>query len=135
MDTVIQLPDNLFFGTSIATCIIVLKRNKADDRVLFINASKEFIHEGNKNKLALENVAAIVDKYKDRAEKAHFARLVEKAVIADNGYNLSVSTYVEEEDKREKVDIKALNAEIQEIVAREDKLRKAIDIIVKDLEG
>lgn len=135
VDTVIQLPPNLFFGATIATCIIVLKKNKADDRICFIDASGLFAHEGNKNKLADEHIERIYATHMAKAEEAHFAHTVTTEDIAAEDYNLSVSTYVEQEDKRERVDIAQLNARIAEIVAREGALRAQIDQIVKELEG
>lgn len=135
IDTVIQLPENLFFGTSISTCIIVIKKNKKEAKTLFIDASKEFIHEGNKNKLDEKNIKAILDEWINRSEVKHFSAVVDNTVIAENGYNLSVSSYVEKEDTKEKVDIVKLNAEIEEIVKKEERLRKEIDAIIKDLEA
>ena len=135
VDTVIQLPPDLFFGTTIATCIIVLKKSKTDDAVLFIDASAEFVRVGNKNKLTEANRQRILDAFTARADEAHFCRLVPAAELADNGYNLSVSSYVQPEDTREAVDITALNAEIARIVARQAELRTQIDAIVADLEG
>lgn len=135
IDTVIQLPDNLFFGVSIATCIIVLKKSKTDNATLFIDAGKEFIHVGNKNKLSLQNADRILNAFVARQDEAHFCRLVPNADIADNDYNIAVSSYVEQEDTREVVDIVELNAQIAQIVKREDELRRAIDEIVKDLES
>ena len=135
IDCVIQLPANLFFGTSIATCIMVLNRGKADNKTLFIDASNECIKVTNNNKLTRENIARIVDTFAQRAEIKHFSHLADYSEIAENDYNLSVSTYVEAEDTREKVDIKKLNAEIAEIVAREATLREAIDAIIKEIEG
>ena len=135
VDTVIQLPQNLFFGTSIATCLLILKKNKSDNRVCFIDASNEFGHEGNKNKLTAENIDRIYNAYMSKEEDAHFCHVVTTADIEAEDFNLSVSTYVEQEDTREKVDIKELNQRIAEIVAREQKLRTDIDAIVKELEG
>ena len=135
IDCVIQLPANLFFGTSIATCIMVMKRGKADNKTLFIDASNECIKVTNNNKLTRENIARIVDTFAQRAEIKHFSHLADYSEVAENDYNLSVSTYVEAEDTREKVDIKKLNAEIAEIVAREATLREAIDAIIKEIEG
>ena len=134
VDTVIQLPQNLFFGTSIATCILVLKKNKSDNRVCFIDASEEFVHEGNKNKLSAENIRKIYDAHMQKQETAHFSHVVTTADIEAEDFNLSVSTYVEQEDTREKVDIVQLNQRIAEIVEREQLLRGEIDAIVKDLE-
>ena len=135
VDTVIQLPENLFFGTSIATCIIVLKKAKASSDVLFIDASKEFVHVGNRNNLSDENIERIYRTYMERAEVEHFSKLVPNDDIVNNDANLSVSSYVEKEDTREKIDIAELNARIKQIVAREDELRRQIDAIVADLEG
>ncbi|MDR0789599.1 MAG: type I restriction-modification system subunit M [Bacteroidales bacterium] len=135
IDTVIQLPDNLFFGVSIATCIIVLKKSKTDNKTLFIDASKEFVHEGNKNKLSEQNRLKILDAFVKRKNIEYFTNLVDNSAIGENDYNIAVSSYVEQEDTRERVDITKLNRKITEIVRREDELRKAIDAIVADLEG
>ena len=135
IDCIIQLPSNLFFGTSIATCIMVLKKGKTDNKVLFIDASSECVKVTNNNKLTPENINKIVDTFAQRAEEAHFSHLVEYSEVQENDYNLSVSTYVEAKDTREKIDIVKLNAEIAQIVARENKLRAAIDQIVAEIEG
>ena len=135
VDCVIQLPANLFYGTSIATCIMVLRKGKEDNKVLFIDASKEFVKVTNNNKLTAANIDRIVDVYAKREEVAHFSHLASYDEVAENDFNLSVSTYVEQEDTREKVDIVKLNAEIAEIVAREDALRKEIDKIIAEIEG
>jgi type I restriction enzyme M protein len=135
VDAVIQLPPDLFFGTTIATCVIVLKKSKSDNKVLFLDASARFTRSGNKNKLTEADRAAILDALAAREDAAHFAKLVDRDALAENGYNLSVSSYVEQEDTREEVDIVALNAEIARIVARQQELRTAIDAIVADLEG
>lgn len=135
VDAVIQLPPDLFFGTTIATCIIVLKKSKRDNATLFIDASAEFVRSGNKNKLGDDHQEKILDTFKRRESIQHFSKLANNADIAANGYNIAVSSYVEQEDTRETVDIRALNAEIADIVARQAKLRTAIDAIVADLEG
>jgi len=135
VDTVIQLPQNLFFGVGIATCIIVLKKSKKENKTLFIDASQLFVHEGNKNKLSPDNINAIVVEYADRKVVKHFSALVDNATIAENGYNLSVSSYVEAEDTRPQTDIKELNARIARIVEHENKLRAEIDAIIKEIEA
>lgn len=135
VDAVIQLPPDLFFGTTIATCIVVLKKSKADNATLFIDASAEFTRQGNKNKLAPAHRSKVLDAFTARESVAHFARLVENSEIAENGYNIAVSSYVEQVDNRQAVDITALNSEIAAIVARQATLRSAIDAIVADLEG
>lgn len=135
IDCIIQLPSNLFFGTSIATCIMVLKKGKTDNKVLFIDASSECVKVTNNNKLTPENINKIVDTFAQRTEDAHFSHLAEYSEVQENDYNLSVSTYVEAKDTREKIDIVKLNAEIAQIVARENELRAAIDQIVAEIEG
>ena len=134
IDCIIQLPSNLFFGTSIATCIMVLKKGKADNKTLFIDASNECIKVTNNNKLTPDNIDKIVSTFADRAEEKHFSHLASYEEIEGNDYNLSVSTYVEAEDTREKIDIVKLNAEIEEIVAREQVLRDEIAKIIAEIE-
>ncbi|MHB1002062.1 MAG: type I restriction-modification system subunit M [Armatimonadota bacterium] len=135
IDAVIQLPPDLFFGTTIATCIIVLKKSKHDNATLFIDASSEFVRNGNKNKLLSEHQQKILDAYTGRRSIDHLTRLVDNGDIAENGYNIAVSSYVEQADTREAVDIKTLNADIARIVSRQTELRQQIDAIVADLEG
>lgn len=134
VDCIIQLPSNLFFGTSIATCIMVMKKNKNDNKTLFIDASNECIKVTNNNKLTPENIERIVNTFASREEVRHFSHLASYEEVAANEYNLSVSTYVEAEDTREKVDIVQLNAEIELIVAREQVLRDEIAKIIAEIE-
>ena len=134
IDCIIQLPSNLFFGTSIATCIMVLKKNKTDNKVLFIDATNECIKVTNNNKLTPENIDNIVTAFTSREDKEHFCYLAAYDEVAENDYNLSVSTYVEQEDTREVIDIKELNRQISEIVAREQVLRDEIDNIIAEIE-
>ncbi len=134
VDAVIQMPDNLFFGTTIATCVMVLKKSKADNKVMFVDASKECVKVTNSNKLTDENIANIVETLANRKTKKYEAKLVDCDEIGKQDYNLSVSTYVEQKDTREKVDIKVLNKQIADIVKHEDELRKSIDKIIADLE-
>ena len=135
IECVIQLPDNLFFGTSIATCIMVLKKNKSENTTLFIDASKECVKVTNNNKLTEENIQNILAIYSERVDKEYFAKVVPNGEIAENDYSLSVSSYVEQEDTSEKIDIKVLNADIKEIVAKEERLRAEIDMIIAEIEG
>ena len=134
IDCIIQLPDNLFYGTSIATCIMVLKKSKVDNKVLFIDASKEFVKVTNSNKMTEKHIDDIVEKFTKRENIEYIANLVEYEKIVEENYNLSVSTYVEKEDTSEKIDIVELNKEIQRIVAREEELRKEIDKIIAEIE-
>lgn len=133
IDCVIQLPENLFFGTSIATCILVMAKNKTENKILFIDASKEFKKETNNNILEEKNIKNIVEEFRERKEKEYFSRYVDRTEIEENDYNLSVSTYVEKEDTREKIDIKVLNKKIEENVKKINELRASIDEIVREL--
>ena len=134
VDCVIQLPENLFFGTSIATCILVMSKNKTENKVLFIDASKEFKKETNNNILEEKNIDAIIEEFRNRADVEYYSRYVDVSEIEENNYNLSVSTYVEKEDTREVIDIKVLNKELEETVKKIDALRSSINEIVKELE-
>ena len=136
VDAVIQLPSNLFLNVTISVDIMLLKKNKTDNAVLFVDASKEFVKVTKNNRLSDDNIRRIVSAVAERRDEQHFARLVPNDEVGSkqNNYNLSVSTYVEQEDTREKIDIVKLNAEIAEIVAREQKLREEIDRIIGEIE-
>lgn len=134
IDTIIQLPQNLFFGVGIATCILVLKRSKkSDNKVLFIDASQQFVKSGNKNKLTESNQNAILDAYQKRTDIQYFAKLVSNDDILANDCNLSVSSYVEKEDKREKIDIDVLNAEIAVLNKEIHSIEEELDSIITEL--
>lgn len=135
IDTVIQLPADLFFGVTIATCIIVLKKSKKDNKTLFIDASAEFVRAGNKNKLSPENRKKILTAFIERQDDDYFAKLVDNKDIANNDYNIAVSSYVAAKDTREVIDIKELNAKISQIVKRQQQLREAIDEIIEEIES
>jgi len=135
VDAVIQLPSDLFFGTPIATCIIVLKKSKKDNKTLFIDASKEFVRNGNKNKLTETNRKKILEAFVNRTDVDYFSKLVDNKDIVTNEYNIAVSSYVTAEDTREVINITELNVKISKIVAKQNELRSAIDEIVKDIEG
>jgi type I restriction enzyme M protein len=135
VDCIIQLPDNLFFGTPIATCIMVLKKSKSKNSTLFIDASKQCVKVTNNNKLSPDNIEEIVLAYTEREDKDYFVKLVKNSDIEKEDYELQVSTYVEQEDTREVIDITELNSEIEKIVARENVLREEIDAIIKEIEG
>jgi type I restriction enzyme M protein len=135
VDCIIQLPDKLFFGTSIATCIMVLKKSKRDNSTLFIDASQEFIKVTKNNQLTEENITRVLTLFENRMDQPYLAKLVPNREVAEHDYNLSVSSYVEKEDKREAVQIDALNAEIRQISARVNRLREEIDAIIAEIEG
>ena len=135
VDCIIQLPEDLFFGTTIQTCILVLKKSKVDNRVLFINAEREFARSGKTNKLRASDIEKILAKYVDRKDEEYFSRQVTHVEIMEKEYDLSVTSYILAEDKRVHVDIRELNDSIAENVARQSKLRKEIDAIVASLES
>ena len=134
VDCIIQLPDNLFFGTSISTCIMVLKKSKNDNNTLFIDASNYCVKVTNNNQLTDKNINDIVEIFINRNDKEYIAKLVSNKEIAENDYNLSISTYVEKKDTREVIDINILNKEIEEIVERENILREEINKIISEIE-
>ncbi len=135
VDAVIQLPPDLFFGTTIATCVIVLKKSKADNATLFIDASAEFVRGGNKNKITDDQRKKILNAFIERKDIDYFAMLVPIQLITENDYNIAVSSYIEQENTEEETNIKELNARIAQIVKKQNELRTAIDAIVFDLEN
>ena len=137
IDAIIQLPSNLFLNVTISVDIMLLKKSKTDNAILFVDASKEFVKVTKNNRLSEENIRRIVSAVAQRKDEQYFSRLVPGKEVGSkqNNYNLSVSTYVEQEDTREKIDIVKLNAEIAEIVAREQVLREEIDKIIREIEG
>ena len=135
VDTVIQLPPDLFFGTSIATCILVLKKNKSENNVLFIDASDEFIRNTNKNKLSDTNIDNIVNIIKNRTDVENKAIVISNEDIANNDYNISVNSYLKTSAIVSEVDIFELNKHIEEIVANQSRVRKELDEIIKELES
>ncbi len=141
VEAVIQLPENLFYGTSIATCILVLKKNKINNKTLFIDASKEFIKVTNQNKLTTDkndhernNIKNILDLYKQRDTSQYKSYLATRDEIEENDYSLSVSNYVKKENTQKIIDIEALNIEIEQIVEKENKLREQIKKIILEIE-
>ncbi len=134
VDTVIQLPANLFFGVGIATCIIVLKKSaKTDSSVLFIDASKLFQKNGNKNVLLPEHQDKIMELFQNRTDVDYMAKLVKNDDILENDCNLSVSSYVEQEDTREVINIEEVNAKLKTLVAEGNELNKKIETIIKNI--
>ena len=134
VDTIIQLPSNLFFGVGIATCIIVLRKGtRPDNKILFIDASKEFVKNGNKNKLTADNQKHIFEVFRDRKEEQYFSCLVPTSKVIENDSNLSVSSYVEQEDTREVINIKEVNATLKNLITEGNELNEKIDAIIKEL--
>lgn len=133
IEAVIQLPANLFFGTSIATCILVLAKNKTTTDITFIDASQLFKKETNNNVLTDEHIETILTSFEKKEIEDHQTAIIAQDKVAAEDYNLSVSTYVEKEDTREKIDIAELNKEITKTVKNIDQLRAEIDKIVAEL--
>lgn len=133
IEAVIQLPDNLFFGTSIATCILVLAKNKPTTDIFFIDASKQFKKETNNNVLTEDNIEKILSSIELKEKEDYFAELVPQEKVVEEDYKLSVSTYVDREDTREQIDITVLNKELSETVENINRLRSEIDKIIKEI--
>jgi len=136
VETVISLAPNLFYGTSIAVNILVLSKHKSDTKVQFIDASGEefFKKETNNNVLTEDHIEKILTLFDHKEDIDHVVKSVDKDTIAEENYNLSVSSYVEARDTREVIDINVLNAEIKTTVAKIDKLRAEIDEIIAEIE-
>jgi type I restriction enzyme M protein len=135
VDTIIQLPPDLFFGSTISTIIMVLRKNKTDSNILFIDASKEFVRFDIKNKLSDTNIDILLNTIRQRTQTEYFSKNVSFEDIVAKDYNLSVNTYVSVEDTSEVINIKELNKKVNEITSKSAVLRKAIDSIVQELEG
>ena len=134
VDTVIQLPSDLFFGTSIATCILVLKKNKTDNNILFVDASEEFVRNTNKNKLSEENINNIVNLLKERKTVENKSYLATYEEIKENDYNISVNSYLKSNINEVKIDIEEVNKKLAEIVPRQQQIRNELEKIIKELE-
>ncbi len=134
VDTVIQLPPDLFFGTTIATCILVLKKNKMDSNILFVDASAEFVRNTNKNKLSDENINNIINLLKERREIENKSYLATYEEVKENDYNISVNSYLKTNLNEKKIDIKEVNKRLAEIVPRQEQLRKELEEIIRELE-
>lgn len=134
VDCIIQLPANLFFGASTATCIMVLKKGKTDNKILFVDATNECVKVTNNNKLTSENIERIVKAYVDRTDEQHFSHLADYDEIQGQDFSLSVPSYVEPKDTREKIDIKKLNVEIEKLVDKENELREMVTSILDEIE-
>ena len=135
IDAVIQLPSDLFFGTSIATCILVLKKNKSDNNILFVDASEEFVRNTNKNKLSDENINNIVNLLKDRVSVDNKAYLASYDEIKENDYNISVNSYLKTNAGEAKIDIEEVNKKLAEIVPRQQQIRNELEEIIRELES
>ena len=134
VDTVIQLPPDLFFGTSIATCILVLKKNKTDNNILFVDASDEFTRNTNKNKLSNENIDNIVNVLKNRTSIDNKSYLATYDEVKDNNYNISVNSYLKTNTEENKINIEDINRRLNDVVPKQQQIRKELEEIIKELE-
>lgn len=135
VDTVIQLPSDLFFGTSIATCILVLKKNKSDNNILFVDASEECVRNTNKNKLSDNNINNIVNLLKERKSVENKSYLATYDEVKDNDYNISVNSYLKTNTDDNNIDIEEVNKKLAEVVPRQQQIRKELEEIIKELEA
>lgn len=137
VETVIALAPNLFYGTSIAVNILVLSKHKTDTKTQFIDVTGEdfFRKVTNNNLLEDEHIDKIMEMFDSKAEVPHVATTIDNAKIAENDYNLSVRSYVEAKDNREKINIEVLNKQVDDTVKKIDQLRSEIDKIIKELEA
>ena len=134
IDLVVQLPDKLFYGTQIATCIMVLSKNKNSSAIMFIDAPNEYQKITNANQLTEANISKIVDHYLKQREMEYFSKIVDYASVVDNNYDLSVGRYVKRKIFQNKLDIVSLNKQISETVSSINSLRSEIDAIIKALD-
>lgn len=135
IESIISLPANLFYGTSIAVNILVLSRNKTDTKTQFIDASLLFKKQTNNNILDDEHIEKILQIFKNKEEIKHFSRCVSVDEIKNNDFNLSVSSYIEAKDLKEAIDINKLNEELEQIVKKEEILRSSINEIITNLKA
>jgi len=134
LDAVIGLPANIFFGTSIPTCILIFKKcREADEDILFIDASKEFEKQKNQNVLLNEHIDKIVDTYQNRTVIEKFSHKATLQEVADNDYNLNIPRYVDTFEEEEEIDIQAVMAEIKELEAKRSQLDSEIEVYLKEL--
>ena len=133
IETIIQLPENMFYGVSIATCVLILNKDKDDHDIQFIDASNRYEHDGNKNKLSDADIDFIVGTFAGREDIPHVSKIVDNETIAGEGYNLAVSTYVEKKDVRHDTDIDALNIQLADTIANVKQLSTDIDAIIDEL--
>ena len=134
IDAIIGLPANIFYGTSIPTCILVMKKcRQSDDNILFIDASKEFEKVKTQNKLRPEHIQKIIETYRTRAEIEKYSHCATLKEIEENDYNLNIPRYVDTFEEEEEIDIKAVMAEIKELEAKRTELDAQIEVYLKEL--
>ena len=135
VDTVIQLPPDLFFGTGIATCVLVLKKNKSDNSILFVDATEECIRNANKNKLTDKNIDTIVKLIKDRKNIDKKSYLATYDEVKEKDFNISVNSYLNNHKEETYIDIETINKKLSEIVPKQQQIRSELEEIIKELEA
>ena len=133
LDAVIGLPANIFYGTSIPTCILVFKKCRTNDNILFIDASKDFKPGKNKNRLRDEDVDKIINTYKERKEIEKYAHLATMDEIKENEYNLNIPRYVDTFEEEEEIDLDAVQAELEKIDEEDKKVTEELNKYLKEL--
>ena len=134
IDAIIGLPANIFYGTSIPTCILVVKKcRQEDDNILFIDASKEFEKVKTQNKLRPEHIEKIVNTYRERKEIEKYSHCASLQEIKDNDYNLNIPRYVDTFEEEEEIDIQAVMSEIKELESKRAELDAQIEVYLKEL--
>lgn len=135
IDAIIQLGGNLFYGTPVATCIMILKKNKKDNNILFINAGEEYIKDVNSNRLSEDNISNILNYYIERSDEEFICKVVSYDEIKENKYDLSIPTYIPKENKKGKIEIEKLDVKVKEIVEREKYLYEELDKLLFETDG
>jgi type I restriction enzyme M protein len=133
IDTVIGLPANLFFSTGIPVCILVLKKCKKPDDVLFINAAEHFEKGKRQNHLTPEHIHKIIDTYQHRREEDRYARRVSMEEIEENGYNLNITRYISTQQMEEPIDLQAVNADLAALTRNIEAAREKHNAFLKEL--
>jgi type I restriction enzyme M protein len=133
IDTVIGLPANLFYSTGIPVCILVLKKCKKPDDVLFINAAEHFVKGKRQNQLSQEDIDKIIDTYQDRKEERRYSRRVAMAEITKNDFNLNISRYISTATAEAEIDLQAVNTELRDIEQAISAARDKHNTFLKEL--
>ena len=133
IDTVIGLPANLFFSTGIPVCVLVLKKCKKPDDVLFINAADHFEKGKRQNVLMPEHIDKIIDTYQYRREEERYARRVSMKEIEENGYNLNITRYISTQEAEDQIDLRAVNAELVGVTQKIEEARERHNAFLREL--
>ena len=134
IDAIIGLPANIFYGTSIPTCILVVKKCRtADDNILFIDASQHFEKQGNQNVLTDAHVEKIIETYRLRKEEEKYSHLASLEEVAENDYNLNIPRYVDTFDEEEEIDINEVAKELKRLGEEMKQTDEKLETFCKEL--